>query len=53
MSTNKDQVSGRVKEARGKIKEVAGKIMGNKTLQAKGKGQRCMTRPQPECRPDL
>jgi uncharacterized protein YjbJ (UPF0337 family) len=37
MSMNKDQVKGRVKEAEGKIKEVAGKLVGNETLEAKGK----------------
>ena len=36
MSTNKDQVKGRVKEAKGKIKEVAGKLVGNQTLETKG-----------------
>lgn len=37
MSTNKDQTEGRVKEVTGKIKEVAGKLVGNETLEAKGK----------------
>lgn len=37
--TNKDQVRGRIKEAKGKIKEVTGKLLGDKTLQAKGKSQ--------------
>ena len=40
MGTNKDQVRGRVKEAKGKIKEVAGKLLGDKTLEAKGKVQK-------------
>ena len=39
MSTNKDQVRGRVKEAKGKIREVVGRLVGNKTLEAKGKVQ--------------
>ena len=36
---NKDQVKGRVKEVEGKIKEVTGKVVGNKTLEEKGKAQ--------------
>ena len=40
MSMNKDQVKGRVGEAKGKIKEVAGKLVGNEKLEAKGKAQR-------------
>ena len=39
MSTNKDQTEGRAKEVTGKIKEVAGKLVGNETLEAKGKVQ--------------
>lgn len=39
MNINKDQVKGRVEEAKGKIKEVAGKLVGNKELEAKGKIQ--------------
>lgn len=39
MSTNKDQVRGRVKEAKGKIKEVVRKLVGNRTQEAKGKIQ--------------
>ena len=42
MSMNKDQVKGRVKEAEGKIKEVAGKLVGNETLEAKGKVQKIL-----------
>jgi uncharacterized protein YjbJ (UPF0337 family) len=34
---NKDQVKGRIEEAKGKVKEVTGKTVGNKTLEAKGK----------------
>jgi uncharacterized protein YjbJ (UPF0337 family) len=37
MSINKDQIKGRVTEAKGKIKEVAGKLVGNQKLEAKGK----------------
>jgi uncharacterized protein YjbJ (UPF0337 family) len=42
MSMNKDQIKGRVKEAEGKIKEVAGKLVGNETLEAKGKIQKVL-----------
>jgi uncharacterized protein YjbJ (UPF0337 family) len=34
---NKDQVNGRVEEAKGKVKKVTGKITGDKTLERKGK----------------
>lgn len=37
MRINKDQVKGRVKEAKGTIKEVAGKLVGNEKLQQEGK----------------
>jgi uncharacterized protein YjbJ (UPF0337 family) len=33
---NKDQVKGRVQEAKGKVKEVAGKAVGNKRVEAEG-----------------
>jgi uncharacterized protein YjbJ (UPF0337 family) len=36
MSMNKDQVKGRVEEAKGAIKEATGKVMDDKTLEAKG-----------------
>ena len=39
MSINKDQVKGRVTEAKGKVKEIAGKLVGNEKLEAKGKIQ--------------
>jgi uncharacterized protein YjbJ (UPF0337 family) len=42
MRMNKDQVKGRITEAKGKIKEVAGKVVGNETLQAKGKAQKVL-----------
>jgi uncharacterized protein YjbJ (UPF0337 family) len=34
---NKDQVKGRVEQAKGSIKEVAGKTVGNRDLEAEGK----------------
>jgi len=37
---NKDQVKGRVEEAKGKIKEVAGHVVGNKDLELEGKIQK-------------
>ena len=46
MSTNKDQVRGRIKEARGKIKEVAGGLLGDKTLKAKGKSESTLGKAQ-------
>ena len=36
MTINKNQVQGRVDEAKGAMKETAGKIVGNPSLQAKG-----------------
>ncbi len=36
---NKDQVNGRINEAKGAVKEVAGKAVGNKDLELKGKIQ--------------
>jgi uncharacterized protein YjbJ (UPF0337 family) len=46
MSRNKDQVRGRIKEAKGKIKVVAGRLLGDKTLQAKGKSQNILGKAQ-------
>lgn len=46
MGMNKDQVKGRVNEAKGKIKEVAGKLVGNEKLEAKGKVQRIVGKAQ-------
>jgi uncharacterized protein YjbJ (UPF0337 family) len=40
MSINKDQVKGRVEEAKGTIKEAAGKLVGDETLEAKGNIQK-------------
>lgn len=34
---NKDQVKGRLKEARGKVKELTGDVLGDKTLEREGK----------------
>ena len=39
---NKDQVKGRVEEAKGKVKEVAGKVVGNPTLEQKGRVQQAV-----------
>jgi len=33
---NKDQVEGRVDQAKGKIKEVTGRVTGNESLEAEG-----------------
>jgi uncharacterized protein YjbJ (UPF0337 family) len=33
---NKDQVKGRVEEAKGKVKQVTGKLVGNVSLEQKG-----------------
>lgn len=46
MGMNKDQTEGRVKQAEGKIKEVAGKLVGNDTLEAKGKIERVLGKAQ-------
>src|ERR1039458_10229527 len=46
MSTNKDQVRGRVKQAKGRIKEVAGKLVGDEKLKAKGKAQKTLGKAQ-------
>jgi uncharacterized protein YjbJ (UPF0337 family) len=40
MGINKDQVQGRVDEAKGKVKEVVGKAVGNQELEAKGNIQK-------------
>jgi uncharacterized protein YjbJ (UPF0337 family) len=36
---NKDQTKGRIEEVKGKVKEVAGNLVGNDTLELKGKIQ--------------
>jgi uncharacterized protein YjbJ (UPF0337 family) len=46
MNTNKDQVRGRIKEAKGKIKKVAGKLLGDNSLQAKAKSQSFLDKAQ-------
>ena len=33
---NKDQVKGRVEEAKGAVKQTTGKVIGNKNLEARG-----------------
>lgn len=43
---NKDQVKGRVTEAKGKLKEVAGRISGDATLENKGKLQNAVGKAQ-------
>ena len=40
MTINKDQVKGRVEEAKGTIKEATGKLVGDETLGAKGNVQK-------------
>jgi uncharacterized protein YjbJ (UPF0337 family) len=37
MTINKDQIQGRVDAATGAVKEAAGKLVGNPTLQVKGR----------------
>ena len=34
---NKDQLKGRIEEVKGKVKQVTGKLVGNKTLEQKGR----------------
>jgi uncharacterized protein YjbJ (UPF0337 family) len=48
MSMNKNQVKGRVKEAKGFVKEVTGKLVGNKKLEEKGKVQKILGAAQAE-----
>lgn len=43
---NNDQVKGRIKEAEGKTKQVAGKVVGNKSLEEKGKVQKAVGKVQ-------
>jgi uncharacterized protein YjbJ (UPF0337 family) len=33
---NKDQVKGRIEQAKGKVKEIVGRTMGNKRVEAEG-----------------
>jgi len=37
---NKDQVKGRIEEAKGKVKEIIGKVLGNKEVEVKGTAQK-------------
>ena len=46
MGINKDQVQGRVEEAKGTIKEVAGKLVDDKTLEIKGNIQKNLGKTQ-------
>jgi uncharacterized protein YjbJ (UPF0337 family) len=46
MGINKDQVKGRVTEAKGAIKETAGKIVGNDRLEAEGKVDKAVGKAQ-------
>lgn len=43
---SKDQIKGRVNEAKGKVKEVAGDLVGNDRLKAKGKVQKNLGKAQ-------
>jgi uncharacterized protein YjbJ (UPF0337 family) len=45
---NKNQVKGRVTEAKGFVKEVAGKLVGNEKLEQKGKVQKVLGEAQAE-----
>ena len=40
MNINKDQIKGRVEEAKGALKEATGKLVGDETLEAKGNIQK-------------
>jgi uncharacterized protein YjbJ (UPF0337 family) len=46
MNMNKDQVKGRVNEAKGTIKEAAGDLVGNDRLKVKGKVQKTLGKAQ-------
>ena len=43
---NNDQVKGRVKEVKGKARQIAGIIVGDKTLEQKGKVQAAVGKAQ-------
>lgn len=43
---NKDQVKGRVKEVKGKAKQIAGILVGDKTMEQKGKVQNAVGKAQ-------
>ena len=46
MGVNKDQIKGRANEAKGAIKEVTGDLVGNESLEAKGKVQKHLGKAQ-------
>lgn len=46
MNMNKDQVRGRVKQAKGRVKELAGELLGRGRLQATGNAQKILGRVQ-------
>lgn len=46
MGNTRDQVRGYVEEAKGALKEATGKLMGNPTLEVKGKIERNLGRAQ-------
>lgn len=48
MSMSKNQIKGRVKEAKGFVKEVAGKLVGNEKLEERGKVQKVLGEAQAE-----
>jgi uncharacterized protein YjbJ (UPF0337 family) len=43
---NKSQVKGRVNQVKGKIKKVTGSIVGNKTLEQRGRAQEIVGKAQ-------
>jgi uncharacterized protein YjbJ (UPF0337 family) len=43
---NKTQVKGRVEQVKGKIKKVTGSVVGNKTLEQKGRAQEIVGKAQ-------
>ena len=43
---NKDQVKGRVEQAKGAVKEATGKIVGNKNLEGEGKVEKATGKAQ-------
>lgn len=43
---NKDQVRGRITEAKGKLKEVVGKVTGNRTSRLTGKAEQIVGKTQ-------
>lgn len=43
---NKDQVKGRVEEAKGSVKQTTGKVVGNRELEAEGKVDKAVGKTQ-------